>query len=35
MGRDIGILGATIHLPLYPAGIVKYTALSARAAEKK
>jgi hypothetical protein len=26
MGRDIGILGATIFLPLYPAGIVKYTA---------
>jgi HK97 family phage prohead protease len=33
MGRDIGILGATIHLPLYPAGIVKYTALAARAAK--
>lgn len=26
MGRDIGILGATISLPLYPAGIIKYTA---------
>jgi HK97 family phage prohead protease len=25
MGRDIGIIGATIALPLYPAGIVKYT----------
>jgi uncharacterized protein len=26
MGRDIGVLGATIILPLYPAGIVKYAA---------
>jgi hypothetical protein len=24
MGRDIGILGATIFLPLYPAGILKH-----------
>ena len=23
MGRDIGVLGATIHLPLYPAGILR------------
>ena len=26
MGQDIGILGATIFAPFYPAGIVKYTA---------
>ena len=26
MGRDIGILGATIALPLYPTGIHKFTA---------
>jgi HK97 family phage prohead protease len=26
MGRDIGVLGATIAIPAYPAGIVKYTA---------
>jgi HK97 family phage major capsid protein len=26
MGRDIGIIGATIFLPLHPAGIIKYTA---------
>jgi hypothetical protein len=26
MGHDIGVLGATIHLPLYPAGIVKHAA---------
>jgi HK97 family phage prohead protease/HK97 family phage major capsid protein len=26
MGRDIGVLGATIFLPLYPAGIVKHAA---------
>jgi hypothetical protein len=26
MGRDIGILGATIFLPLYPAGILKHAA---------
>jgi hypothetical protein len=26
MGQDIGILGATISLPLYPAGIIKHTA---------
>jgi HK97 family phage prohead protease len=25
MGRDVGVLGATIALPLYPAGIVSYT----------
>ena len=25
MGRDIGILGATIALPLYPTGIHKFT----------
>lgn len=26
MGRDIGVLGATICLPLYPAGIIRYGA---------
>lgn len=26
MGRDIGVLGAIITLPLYPAGIIAYTA---------
>jgi HK97 family phage prohead protease len=26
MGRDIGVLGATVALPLYPAGIIKYAA---------
>lgn len=26
MGRDIGIIGATIALPLYPAGILKHAA---------
>ena len=26
MGRDIGILGATIAIPAYPAGIIKHTA---------
>ena len=30
MGRDIGILGATIAAPFYPAGIVKYTATTGR-----
>ena len=25
MGRDIGIIGATICLPLYPTGIHKFT----------
>jgi hypothetical protein len=34
MGRDIGVLGATIAAPLYPAGIVKYTALAGRAAKE-
>ena len=32
MGRDIGILGATIFAPFYPAGIVKYTAVGTQAA---
>ena len=26
MGRDIGILGATVALPLYPAGIIRHAA---------
>ena len=26
MGRDVGVLGAIISLPLYPAGIIGYTA---------
>ena len=25
MGRDVGIIGATIALPLYPTGIHKFT----------
>ena len=27
MGRDVGVLGALITLPLYPAGILKYATI--------
>jgi hypothetical protein len=35
MGRDVGVLGAFITLPLYPTGIKVYSVTTARSAEKK